>query len=267
MKEQYLIIIDLDGTLLQGFDHYDAETFAYLKTLTHQHKLVIATGRPYRSSKYYYDKLGLDTPIINYNGSLVHHPHDADFPKQLHTVSKEAVMNFITDLGDAFVNAFCEIEDDIYLYEESEEMEPYLHLEGGALFVGDFDEILPSDPHGAILVSTPNSDNILTELVEKHYKDELKVRIWHNDDLVISELYPIHASKATGIQTVQSYLNIPHERTIAIGDGHNDLEMIAYVKYGVAMANSHPELLDIAKIHTDSVANKGVMTFLKKFFP
>ena len=40
---------------------------------------------------------------------------------------------------------FCEINDDIYVHRFNEEIEPYLHLEGGKLTVGPLDEILDGD--------------------------------------------------------------------------------------------------------------------------
>ena len=36
------------------------------------HHVVIATGRPYRMAKDFYDQLELETPMINFNGSLTH---------------------------------------------------------------------------------------------------------------------------------------------------------------------------------------------------
>ena len=116
MKKGYLIAVDLDGTVITGFDNYDKKSFALLKELANEHKVVIATGRPYRSSKYYYDLLGLNTPLINYNGSLVHNPHDALFPKYMITIPKESLYDIIEQNRDILINLFCEIEDDIYLW-------------------------------------------------------------------------------------------------------------------------------------------------------
>ena len=64
---------------------------------------------------------------------------------------------------------------------------------------------------------------------------------------------------------VGSFYGIP-KKTIAIGDGHNDLDMIAYAGIGVAMRNAHPELLKIADIVTESLDEHGVHAFLKRFF-
>ena len=53
--EKYLITIDLDGTLMYDLSSYDEETFAYLRHLKSLgHKIVIATGRPLRSSYFVY---------------------------------------------------------------------------------------------------------------------------------------------------------------------------------------------------------------------
>ena len=79
--EKHLIVLDLDGTLLQGFSTYDEETFEYLRKLNKEgHIVMIATGRPYRSSNFVYEALELKSPIINYNGARVTNPTDNNYP-------------------------------------------------------------------------------------------------------------------------------------------------------------------------------------------
>ncbi|MHA7299535.1 HAD-IIB family hydrolase [Pseudarthrobacter sp. MDT3-1] len=60
------------------------------------------------------------------------------------------------------------------------------------------------------------------------------------------ELYQRGISKADGIAAAIAHLGIAREDTIAIGDGANDLEMIAYAGVGVAIEGSLPELMAIA---------------------
>ena len=72
---KYLIALDLDGTILYDFDTISDELSAFLLRVQQDgHRIVIATGRPYRSSKFAYERFRLDTPIINYNGGLITHP-------------------------------------------------------------------------------------------------------------------------------------------------------------------------------------------------
>ena len=88
--KQHLIIIDLDGTLMLNFSTYDQETIAYLKRLKDDgHIIVIATGRPLRSSFFVYQAIGLNTPIINHNGALINNPFDDNFPKTDLRVEKD----------------------------------------------------------------------------------------------------------------------------------------------------------------------------------
>lgn len=262
----YLIAVDLDGTLIEGIDNYDKLSFSYLKTLAKTNYIIIATGRPLRSSKYYYDLLELDTPIINYNGALVHNPKDNLFPKTMITVDRNIIFEIFNNNTDVIDNIFCEIEDDIYLYKESITAEKYLHQKGGRLFLGNITETLKNNPNGAIIFSKHGSEKQLESFIETNYKDILKIRFWDDEDCVVSEIYNPLTTKANGLKQIIDYYNIPYEKTIAIGDGHNDIDMINLVKYGIAMGNSHILLLNEAKYITKTVKENGVYHFLKDFF-
>jgi Cof subfamily protein (haloacid dehalogenase superfamily) len=60
------------------------------------------------------------------------------------------------------------------------------------------------------------------------------------------ELYQRGISKAGGVAAVIEHLGISRQDTIAVGDGANDLEMIAYAGIGVAIEGSNPELVALA---------------------
>jgi Cof subfamily protein (haloacid dehalogenase superfamily) len=60
------------------------------------------------------------------------------------------------------------------------------------------------------------------------------------------ELYQRGISKADGVAAVIARLGIEQEDTVAVGDGQNDLEMIAFAGVGIAIEGSSPELLALA---------------------
>lgn len=266
MKKGYLIAIDLDGTLIQGFDNYDRKSFELLKEIAKENYVVIATGRPLRSSKFYYDLLDLNTPIVNYNGALVHHPKDKNFKKSMISVNKEIVQKILNDNINVIDNIFCEVEDDIFLYKEDEKINPYLHLDGGILHVGNFKDTLTSNPNGAIVFSKKNTEKILEDYIKNTFKGTLKIRFWEDPVCVVSEIYNPLTTKGNGIKKIMEYYNIPFEKTISIGDGHNDIELFEQTNIRVAMGNSHPQLLEYATYVTKSVKESGVYYFLKNFF-
>lgn len=261
--KNYLIAIDLDGTLITDFDNYDQKSFSLLKKIAKNNYVVIATGRPYRSSKYYYDLLELNTPIINYNGALLHHPKDKNFPTKTLDIDKNLLFKFIADNKDNLETVFCEIGDDIYLHKNSKYVEPYLHTDGGNLTIGNLEKKLPGNPNGAIVFSRIGTENKLIEYLKSEFAGKIKIRIWHAKEIVVSELYNPLTSKANALDEVARYYQIPKEKIIAMGDGHNDIEMIEYAHIGIVMANAHPDLLKIAKYKTKSVLESGVYEYLK----
>ena len=103
--EQHLITIDLDGTLLLSFMEYDQETINYLKKLHNEgHLIMIATGRPFRSSYFIYEMLGLKTPIINYNGALVTNPSDHNFKGTDLRINRNELFDILNYADEYLIN-------------------------------------------------------------------------------------------------------------------------------------------------------------------
>ncbi len=74
--ERYLIALDLDGTTLNTEGQLSAGTIAVLRAAQAAgHLVVITTGRPDAISEQFYDTLHLQGPMINFNGALIHVPH------------------------------------------------------------------------------------------------------------------------------------------------------------------------------------------------
>lgn len=78
------------------------------------------------------------------------------------------------------------------------------------------------------------------------------------------EVLPLHSSKGDGVEKLLTYYGISPTETIAFGDGENDIEMLAYVKYGIAMSNSRHRLLDYAYRMTRSNAEDGVAEVIEQ---
>lgn len=70
-------------------------------------------------------------------------------------------------------------------------------------------------------------------------------------------------TKATGIACFERLLHLDHSQIIAMGDGVNDKEMVAYASFGVAMGNGDDEVKKVADYITTSVENDGVYNALK----
>ncbi|PSL36310.1 Cof subfamily protein (haloacid dehalogenase superfamily)/HAD superfamily hydrolase (TIGR01484 family) [Planomicrobium soli] len=71
--------------------------------------------------------------------------------------------------------------------------------------------------------------------------------------------------KATAIETLIQHLNLAKENTYAYGDGINDIEMLQYVQYGIAMGNAKEAVKKAADDITDTHDEDGIFNSFKKY--
>ncbi len=74
-------------------------------------------------------------------------------------------------------------------------------------------------------------------------------------------------SKGWALERLRTALCVPHEATLAIGDGYNDREMLRWAGHSVAMGNSPDEIKVLADEVADDVRDDGVAKVLERWFP
>ncbi len=93
-----------------------------------------------------------------------------------------------------------------------------------------------------------------------------------NDDCVVlrfsyyGEIIQKSCGKGTALKEMAEILDIPIERTVAIGDSMNDYDMITAAGIGVAMGNAVDKIKEISDFVTDDVDSGGVSSALCKIF-
>lgn len=263
--ERHLIVLDLDGTLLTDEKVISENTKTkLLKAKSEGHEVMIATGRPFRSSEMYYRELGLTTPIVNFNGAFVHHPNNRSWDM----IHKPISLNVVKEVVEAvqsysIKNMLAEVLDDVYLHYHDEQMLSAFALGNPQITTGDLRTFLKADPTSLLIHADENS----VDLVRKHLRDVhaevIDHRRWGAPWDVI-EIVRHGLNKAVGLDHVSKYLNIPKDRIIAFGDEDNDLEMIEYAGVGVAMGNAISPLQNIANEITSTNNEDGIAEFLKE---
>jgi Cof subfamily protein (haloacid dehalogenase superfamily) len=74
------------------------------------------------------------------------------------------------------------------------------------------------------------------------------------------EITPSNVSKLIAMKRVLNHYNIELNKTIAIGDGKNDIEILRYANLGIAMGNAPSEVKSIADFVTLSNDEDGFAT-------
>lgn len=241
-----LIAVDMDGTLLNSKSKVSFWSKRYLRKLDKQgHIVVLASGRPARALKYFYNQIGLTGPIICYNGAHVFHPNDENFPTTSFNFPVQFVKDVYYEVGtDICTNCMCETDSQIWLINKDEQLNRFFWHVDMDIIYGDLKETLDKDPWTFILqLKDRDHNHIIKKAVEKH--PGYSVRFWTT--YAYAEVYNSQTSKAACIEQIAKYYGIPKEHTIGIGDASNDIEMLEHCGVGIAMKNGNKYVKAIAK--------------------
>jgi Cof subfamily protein (haloacid dehalogenase superfamily) len=79
------------------------------------------------------------------------------------------------------------------------------------------------------------------------------------------EVSILGVNKATAIEKLINHLDIKKEHTFGYGDSWNDLEMLEFVQYGIAMGNAQEAVKKVANDVTDTHDENGIYNSFKKY--
>lgn len=225
-----LVALDVDGTVLG----YDGSLSPAVRAAVHGVRaggaqVVLATGRSLHAARPVAVQLGVDGGyLVCSNGAVV-----ADLeggPLQVVTFDASAPVRFFVD---QVPDALLAVEELGVGYRVTGEF-PAGELTGAIRVVPA--EALLDGPVTRLVVRWPDGD-----------RDRLlrlaKAAGLHGVDYVIGytawlDVMPAGVSKASGLEDVRRRLGTPPEATLAVGDGYNDVEMLRWAAYGVAMGQA-----------------------------
>ncbi|MFD1455484.1 Cof-type HAD-IIB family hydrolase [Levilactobacillus lanxiensis] len=264
--ERKLIAIDLDGTTLNAESQLSAKTKHVLTQAREAgHIVSIVTGRPNRISANFYDELHLDGPMINFNGSLGHIPHQQWSDEYQYTFNKEVAFDLLAHREELGINMIAAEGKNLFLAVRDQPVE-----------VGFFPSVLQSNQilNQKTLTENPTSLTVavdrshqehLLSYLRHNFSDEVDAAPWGGPNAVV-ELGVKGVQKATGVDFLAHQYHVDRKNIIAFGDEHNDTAMIDYAGWGVAMQNATPAIKGLAQDVT-SLDNDhdGLATYLQDY--
>jgi len=258
-----LLALDLDDTLLGADFQISAENcHSIRRAVASGVSVTLATGRMFRSALPYAKQLQIDLPLITYHGALIRTAAGEETlyhrPVPLKLARQVAAM---AAAGNYHLNAY--IDDELFVAEENEFSRYYQQLANVKVTaVGDLSVYLETAPTKLTIIG---SDDRLAEIKKtliENYGNELSIVISRPNFLEITDSL---ATKGQALHFLAEMQNIPREQVAAIGDSYNDLDMILYAGFGVAVANAREEVKLIADIITAKNTDHGVAVFIKQY--
>lgn len=257
-----MIAIDLDNTLLTSekkIDNYTADLI--MKADKAGKKVILATGRMYEAAVPFLEELGLDTPLITYNGALVKDKNREVIQENLipNELTKE-VVEFAEDYG-IHIQYFSEGN---YYYRWRNK---YAREYGEIIGIAGVETRVKLQNY----IENPALKLLVIEDEEKrreYFKSELNK--YYKQRLSISssmatyiEITASNVNKGRALAGLADKYNILPEEIIAVGDGYNDLPMLEMAGLGVAMENAPEEVRANADRITQSNDEQGVAKVLE----
>jgi hydroxymethylpyrimidine pyrophosphatase-like HAD family hydrolase len=274
MHRPRLVASDVDGTLLDPTDQVSERTRAAVhRVLAAGVPFVLVTGRPPRWIPPVVEQLGHAGPTVCANGAVLYDAATDQVsytaaldPVQLRdaaalvaTVLPGAKLAVELPTGSAAVNGA-----DQFLAEPG-----YTHPWPGADSVDAPRAAVLGRPAIKLLVRQPDaSSDVMAAVVEELLGAQSgnRLDITYSTGYGLIEISAPGVTKGTGLARLAGELGIAPTEVLALGDMPNDLSMLRWAGYGVAMANAHPTVLESADEITARNSEDGLALVLERWF-
>lgn len=277
-----MIILDLDGTLLNDYKEISKENINLIKRAYEEKGIrsVIATGRPLRYVNEICNLYGncFANYIIACNGAVI---KNSDTNNYIHKVSfsNDEILNlrniFLQENADYMMlysdeQVIIEAKDNISLENSG------INLDQKQTKVENIEKVITNSPDlmGFLCLISGNTST-LEKIIEKihmletiepsvicHYLCKTVAGTFESKYIDIMKK---GCSKKKAIQILADRLGIKQEEIIVMGDGGNDISMFECAGLKIAMENAEPFLKEKADFVTASNNDSGVAKAIQKF--
>ena len=264
MSSIKLIATDLDGTMLNSegkMSNRTREVFAAVKEKGVY--FTLATGRMFSSASRFAAEIGVEIPLICYNGAMVrrpsgellsHTPLEMGLARRMLAYFKE---------NNIYVQSY--VNDELHVRDEDEEeFRMYIrHFGVVGYAVGD-SVYTPEDAPTKLLAVKETEEEASALMLELRRLFGEEAYITRSNAEFVEMMSP-SVGKGRALEELAASLGVSMGDVLAIGDGENDAGMIELAGYGLAMSNARERAKTMAKEIVPSNDEDGLAWALEKY--
>jgi Cof subfamily protein (haloacid dehalogenase superfamily) len=217
--------------------------------------VILVTGRMFRSVRPYAQAAGIEDPVVCYQGAVVADPVSGEFLRHI-PIPLEPAREAIAAVEAEGYPLNCYVGDELYVAEHTAASEAYAsfqHLEVHP--VGDLLAWLKEPPTKLVAVGDPAELDRLGERMRAQFDGRLFVS---KSLPYFLELASPEVTKGSGLAFLAERLGFTPAETVSFGDGENDVELLQWADYGVAVQNAHERVLAVADFVCPTCDEEGV---------
>jgi Cof subfamily protein (haloacid dehalogenase superfamily) len=258
---KYLIALDVDGTLV---DH-DGRMSPAVRQAAHDvvaagHEVIIATGRSLGALLPVIEMIGLESGygVCSNGGVTVRLDPALDLGYEVINRETFNPRGALLALRDRIPGARFALEDAEGNFLSTERFQdPSFGIEARGV---DFHHLLDTE---AVRVVVNSAETSTTEFSAAIARAGLQGVTYSVGWTAWLDIAAAGVTKATALEKLRAGLGHDPAGTVAVGDGSNDIEMLAWAARGVAMGQALPEVRSAANEVTGSVYEDGAATVLR----
>ncbi len=259
-----ILCSDLDGTLLSTKNNVSDFAVSEISRIKEAIRVILVSARMPKSMIYLQQRLDIQNqPIICYNGALVLHGSneisstfiDMEYIEGIYGLAEE----YAVKLGLYHKNEWYVEKTSERVQKEIRDTKATPHIRDTRTTLEDWTQ-RNIGAHKIMTMGTKESTDQLYPLLQKKFG--LHLHLYRSNDTLI-EVAPKSVSKLSAIKLLlQNQEGL--KDIIAFGDNYNDLEMLQYVGFGVAVENAREEVKAVADQITLKNTEDGVAKFIKQ---
>jgi len=270
-----LIALDIDGTLLDSrWQLPEANRAAIAEAARRGIEVALVTGRRYDFAMPVAHQLDSKLTLIVSNGALIRSKEGRThlrhlLPKQ----TAEQVLHLTTEWREGAAVIFDRERENQLMLEalDPDDSLRYAYYSRNMEFIGlarPLESCLTEDPIQVMLsgrIAAMREAEARLGAADFAEEFRLAVTSYEHKDFAMIDVIPPGCSKGSSLAEWAALRGIAREEILAIGDNHNDLEMLRFAGIPVVMGNSVRELKSYGWHETGTNDENGVALAIEHF--
>jgi len=259
--KRWLVALDIDGTTMRE-DGVVTDTViqALLDTEAAGHEVMLSTGRSEGMTVPLLERLGIQPKyLVCANGALTLKRTESGAYERVHVETFDPTEVLQTIRG-ALENGAYGVEDETGHYLLSGDFPDDTMTASGDHVA--FERLLGVQATRVVVISPEHGLEEFLDIVDKMGLHKVSYTVGWTAWLDIA---PEGVTKATAMERVREWLDIPRSRVFAAGDGRNDIDMLRWASTsgrGVVMGQAPDDVVDAGNELTGGVTDDGLAAAL-----
>ena len=271
-----LIALDIDGTLLDSqWKLPEANRAAIAEATRRGIEVALVTGRRYDFALPIARKIGVPVTMIVSNGALIRTQDGATHLR--HLLGRETaahVLEITKPWRDGTAVVFDRPRENQVMLESIESDDPIrsAYYERNREFLGvanPLESCLIEDPIQVMLTGKvrpmQEAEELLRGVAQGSLEFGVASTVYPSRDFAMIDVIHRSCSKGASLAEWAILRGIAREEVMAIGDNHNDREMLSFAGIPVVMGNCVPELKNLGWHETRTNDENGVAAAITQF--